>query len=147
MSLLGLSNNSCNINWQVVALVQDWAVTFASSSELPLPMPFKTDRLPNGVKLTLVTTDNGMLSSIGVLVATVEQIKKDTTNAEKAALGDPFVTVDECEVDDGDFYFTVRREGAIGTRALPGEGRILKLMKDALARRDSAYSSYGLPRS
>lgn len=127
---------------QVVALVQDWATTFASSSEIPLPMPFRTDPLPNGIRLTFITADNGMLASVGALVATVEQ-KIDTTNVESAASGEPFVT----EADAAKFVLVVRREGVTGTGALPGEGRILKLMKEVLAGRGSSYSAYSIPRN
>ncbi|KAG0580068.1 hypothetical protein KC19_4G144700 [Ceratodon purpureus] len=126
---------------KVVSLVQDWATTFASSSEVPLPMPFRTDPLPNGIRLTLITTANGMLASAGVLVATVEE-KIDTTNMESAALGEPFVT----EVD-AKYVLVVRREGVTGTAALPGEGRILKLMKEVVKGRDSSYSAYSIPRN
>lgn len=127
---------------KVVALVQDWATTFASSSEIPLPMPFRTDPLPNGIRLTFITADNGMLASVGALVATVEQ-KIDTTNVESAASGEPFVT----EADAAKFVLVVRREGVTGTGALPGEGRILKLMKEVLAGRGSSYSAYSIPRN
>lgn len=130
---------------QVVSLVQNWATTFASSSELPLPMPFRTDPLPNGVKLTLITAENGMLYALGALVATVEEIHDDATNTEKAALGEPFVITNN-EVDNK-FRFIVTREGTTGTQPLPGEGRILKLMKDALAGRDVSYSAYTIPQS
>ena len=130
---------------QVVSLVQNWATTFASSSELPLPMPFRTDPLPNGVKLTLVTADNGMLYALGALVATVEEINDDSTNVEKAALGEPFVITNE-ETDEK-FRFIVTREGPTGTQPLPGEGRILKLLKDALAGRDASYAAYNIPQS
>lgn len=127
---------------QVVSLVQDWATTFASSSELPLPFPFRADPLPNGIRLTFITADNGMLASVGALVATVEQ-KIHSSNMESAALGEPFVT----EEADAKFMLVVRREGVTGTGALPGEGRILKLIKEALAGRDSSYSAYNIPRN
>jgi hypothetical protein len=122
-------------------LLQDWATTFASSSEVPLPMPFRTDPLPNGIRLTLITTDNGMLASAGALVATVEQ-EADSSAVESAALGEPFVTEAEAK-----FVLVVRREGVTGTGALPGEGRILKLMREVLKGRDSSYSAYSIPRN
>jgi len=125
---------------KVVELVQDWATTFASSSEIPLPMPFRTDPLPNGIRLTFVTANNGMLESVGALVATVEQ-EIDSTNMESAALGEPFAS------DSSRFLLVVRREGVTGTGALPGEKRILKLMKEVLAGRDSSYSAYSIPRN
>lgn len=126
---------------KVVSLLQDWATTFASSSEVPLPMPFRTDPLPNGIRLTLITTDNGMLASAGALVATVEQ-EADSSAVESAALGEPFVTEAEAK-----FVVVVRREGVTGTGALPGEGRILKLMREVLKGRDSSYSAYSIPRN
>ncbi|XP_024370268.1 chaperone protein dnaJ C76, chloroplastic [Physcomitrium patens] len=127
---------------KVTSLVQDWATTFASSSEIPLPMPFRTDLLPNGVRLTLVTAENGMLSSIGALVATVEQTLDDTKNIENVALDEPFGAEIEAR-----FMFIVRREGVTGTGALPGEGRILKLIKEVISGRDSSYSAYSIPRN
>lgn len=102
-------------------------------------MPFRTDSLPNGIRLTFITANNGTLSSVGSLVATVEQ-KLDPANTENAALGEPFET-------EAEFVFVVRREGVTGTGALPGEGRILKLMKEVLAGRDSSYSAYSIPRN
>lgn len=125
---------------KTVAIVQEWASTFASSSELPLPMPFRTDRLPNGVLLTLITANNGTLSSVGSLVVTVEE----TSVSEKVALGEPYgVKADEQEMGP---YLRVRREGTTGTGSLPGEGRIVKALKEAVLGRDSAYSAYRLHR-
>lgn len=124
---------------KVASLIQGWATTFASSSEIPLPMPFRTDPLPNGIRLTFITANNGTLSSVGSLVATVEQ-KLDPENTGNAAFGEPFETEEK-------FVFVVRREGVTGTSALPGEGRILKLMKEVLAGRDSSYSAYSIPRN
>lgn len=105
-------------------------------------MPFRTDLLPNGVRLTLVTAENGMLSSIGALVATVEQTLDDTKNIENVALDEPFGAEIEAR-----FMFIVRREGVTGTGALPGEGRILKLIKEVISGRDSSYSAYSIPRN
>lgn len=132
---------------QVVELVQDWATTFASSSEIPLPMPFRTDPLPNGIRLTFVTANNGMVESVGALVATVEQ-EIDSTNMESAALGEPFASDSSSSSSSSSrFLLVVRREGVTGTGALPGEKRILKLMKEVLAGRDSSYSAYSIPRN
>ncbi|KAL2634948.1 hypothetical protein R1flu_006427 [Riccia fluitans] len=62
---------------ETVTLLQNWAVTYASSSELPLPMPFKAELLSNGVMLSLVTASNGTISSIGSLLITVEETLVD----------------------------------------------------------------------
>jgi len=125
---------------KVVGLVQDWAVTFVSASELPLPMPFRTDLLPNGVRLTLVTADNGMLMPIGALVAVVERIEQDSAETESAA------PVDPNDDSDAEWVFIVRREGAKDSQPLPGEGRILKHLKNSLSGRDS-YAAYSLPQN
>lgn len=130
----------CNIYIQTIAVVQEWASTFASSSELPLPMPFRTDSLPNGVQLTLISASNGTISSVGSLVVTVEE----TSASEKVALGEPYDT--EADDQDKESYLRVRREGTTGTGALPGEGRIVKDLKDAVLGRGAAYDAYRLHR-
>jgi hypothetical protein len=103
-------------------------------------MPFRTDLLPNGVRLTLVTADNGMLMPIGALVAVVERIEQDSAETESAA------PVDPNDDSDAEWVFIVRREGAKDSQPLPGEGRILKHLKNSLSGRDS-YAAYSLPQN
>lgn len=102
-------------------------------------MPFRTDILPNGVLLTLITASNGTVSSVGSLVVTVE----DTSVSENAAaLGEPY----DLQNQGTESYLRVRREGTTGTGSLPGEGRIVKALKDAVLGRGAAYNAYRLPR-
>eukprot|EP00250_Pteridium_aquilinum_P017053 c23430_g2_i2 orf=229-1281(-) len=107
---------------KVVEVVQEWAVTFASSSELPLPLPFRADALVNGVQLTLISASNGVLESKGSLLVTVK------------------------EEEDGAFLI-VEREGVTGTGALPGERTIVQHLKDAVRGQDKSYTFYNIPRA
>lgn len=107
---------------KVVEVVQEWAMTFASSSELPLPLPFRADLLANGIQLTLITTNNGVLESKGSLLVTIG------------------------EEEDGTFLI-VKREGVTGTGALPGERTIIQHLKDAVQGRDKSYNVYHIPRA
>lgn len=107
---------------KVVEVVQEWAVTFASSSELPLPLPFRSDNLPNGVQLTLITTTNGVLGTKGTLLVTV------------------------VEKEEGCFLI-IKRQGVTGTGALPGERKIIQHVKDAVKGRAGSYNMYHIPRS
>lgn len=131
-SWLGLFGRSCtadvlklavdaNEASKVVETVQEWAVTFASSSELPLPLPFRADPLENGVQLTLISASNGIIESKGCLLARVQ------------------------EKEDG-VFLTVEREGVTGTGALPGERTIVQHLKDAVRGHDRSYTSYHIPR-
>ena len=106
---------------QVIQSAQEWAITFASSSELPLPLPFKADPLPNGVHLTLIAADMGVLQAKGSLVVTIEN--------------------DE----DGTTFLVVKREGVTGTSALPGERTIIRHLKEAVQGHDKSYDSYRVP--
>lgn len=58
---------------RVVAFVQDWASLWASSSELPLPLPFRADPLPLGVRLSLISTFSGSIESVGSLLISLEK--------------------------------------------------------------------------
>lgn len=107
---------------EVVEAVQEWAMTFASSSELPLPLPFRSDCLSNGVQLTLITTNNGVLESMGSLLVTVVE-------------------------EENGWFLTVKRQGVTGTGALPGERTIMRHLKDAVQGQDKSYSMYHIPRS
>lgn len=100
-------------------------------------MPFRADTLTNGVQLNLVTLDNGVLSSIGALVITVEEQMSDAC-ADTAASAQGDVEVE--------YMLNVRRQGVSGAQALPGESRIVQLLKDALAGHERAYSSYSINR-
>ncbi|MCO5587734.1 hypothetical protein L7F22_041686 [Adiantum nelumboides] len=107
---------------KIVEVVREWAVTFASSSELPLPLPFKADPVANGVQLTLISAGNGVVESKGSLLVTVK------------------------EEEDGTFL-TVERAGVTGTGALPGERTIVQHLKDAVSGRDKSYTFYKIPRT
>ncbi|KAI5073610.1 hypothetical protein GOP47_0012033 [Adiantum capillus-veneris] len=107
---------------KIVEVVQEWAMTFASSSELPLPLPFKADAVSNGVQLTLISASNGIVESKGSLLVTVK------------------------EEEDG-MFLTVERAGVTGTGALPGERTILQHLKDAVSGREKSYKFYHIPRT
>ncbi|BBN04940.1 ferredoxin [Marchantia polymorpha subsp. ruderalis] len=129
---------------QTVALIQDWALTYASSSELPLPMPFKADLLYNGVQLSLITASNGTVSSIGSLVVTVEDTVANDDNApgnrsDELAEGSTVIQS----------FLKVRRQATTGTSSLPGEGRIVKEIKATIlgmGRGGDSYEAYQLRR-
>ncbi|KAH7433055.1 hypothetical protein KP509_07G052800 [Ceratopteris richardii] len=106
---------------KIVEVIQEWAMTFASSSELPLPLPFKADLLENGVRLTLVSASNGVVESKGSLLVTLK------------------------EEDDANFI-SIEREGITGTGALPGERTIIQHLKDAVNGHEKSYASYRIPR-
>ncbi|KAL3692905.1 hypothetical protein R1sor_006556 [Riccia sorocarpa] len=120
---------------ETVTVLQNWAVTYASSSELPLPMPFKAELLSNGVLLSLITASNGTVASIGSLIITVEETSQDDEQ-------------EELEMEKS-FFLRVRRQGTTGTQPLPGEGRLVKEIRAAvgnLGRGGEAYKAYRVRR-
>ncbi|KAJ7551091.1 hypothetical protein O6H91_07G133500 [Diphasiastrum complanatum] len=127
---------------EVISLVQDWALNFASSSELPLPFPFRAELLSNGVDLSLVTTDNGVLASIGSLLVIVEKENVQEKAFENSISNDQ----NKLSEDEDLFCLYVKRQGTKGTNSLPGEGRILRHLKDVVSKRDTSYAMYRLPR-
>eukprot|EP00897_Mesotaenium_endlicherianum_P006116 jgi/Mesen1/5532/ME000279S04733 len=131
---------------QTVAFVQEWATLWASSSELPLPLPFRTDLLPDGVVLTFVTATNGSLSSIGSMSICVTATSPPA--AAPGLHGGHSATGGSSSEDDG-WALVVRRQGTGSTKPLPGEGRLMKHLRDALERKGNAagYEAYHLSRN
>ncbi|XP_002971106.2 chaperone protein dnaJ C76, chloroplastic [Selaginella moellendorffii] len=125
---------------KTVAMIQEWAINFASSSELPLPMPFQADSNENGVQLKLISTGDGVLKSIGSFLVTCEIQEPVSTPQEQEEQGGSDQSQPEC-------FVCITRLGSTTTGPLPGESRIVKLVRDLLLQRDSSYASYRIPRS
>eukprot|EP00271_Cylindrocystis_brebissonii_P005151 TRINITY_DN1709_c0_g1_i1.p1 TRINITY_DN1709_c0_g1~~TRINITY_DN1709_c0_g1_i1.p1 ORF type:complete len:570 (+),score=113.06 TRINITY_DN1709_c0_g1_i1:134-1843(+) len=163
---------------RVVVFIQEWASLWACSSEIPLPMPFRADPLPSGVQLTMLTTGaSGALASIGSLLITVEHQPSTLSTARRSTGPLESISLSALEGREGAgdleggrekevatgggeggrgeagrgiWVLKIVRQGVEGKeKALPGEGRILRHLGDALARRDNAkgYEAYHLPRN
>eukprot|EP01018_Ginkgo_biloba_P003368 Gb_02355 [translate_table: standard] len=116
---------------KTIELIKEWSITFASSSELPLPLPFRVELLENGVQLSLITATNGLIESLGSLVITVEQVAPMLSNMEVNG-----------ETANSDWCLYVRRQGTTGTGSLPGERRIVQHLKNQLLGKDNSYTKY-----
>lgn len=116
---------------QTIIFVQQWAQTLACASELPLPLPVRADASDNGVTLSLIAVTAGATTSVGALDISIEP-------AEFA----------EGSLEGSDFVLRVVRVGGSSKGALPGEGRLVKMLRDALERRGTVagYESYHLRR-
>lgn len=118
---------------KTVELIKEWAITFASSSEVPLPMPFRVELLENGVRLSLIRATDGIIQSVGSLVVTVEQLAQSSTLSDKEWTG---------EMSNSDWFVYVRRQGTTGLHSLPGERRIVRNLKKQLLGKDNSYTTY-----
>lgn len=118
---------------KTVELIKEWANTFASSSEVPLPMPFRVELLENGVQLSLIRATDGVIQCVGSLVVAVEQLSQSSTLSDKEWTE---------EMSDSDWFVYVRRQGTTGTDSLPGERRIVRDLKKQLLGKDNSYTTY-----
>lgn len=113
--------DSSNVR-KTVGLIKEWANTFASSSEVPLPMPFRVELLENGVQLGFI---DGNIECVGSLVVTVEQLGQLPTLSNTG----------ETTHQLPNWFVYVRRQDTTTMHSLPGEGRIVKdLRKHLLGR-------------
>ena len=103
-------------------------------------MPFRCDPTPDGVQLTLVTITAGNIASIGSLLIQVEAPLLPSMGKEGKG--------EEEEEEEVVFELRVKRLGLRGEGPLPGEGRIIKELRRALATRGSSsgYEGYHIPR-
>lgn len=87
--------------------------------------------MDNGVKLSFIAVAAGATTSVGALDITVEPTE-----------------FSEGSLEDSEFVLRVQRVGGSSKGALPGEGRLVKVLRDALERKGSAagYESYHLRR-
>ena len=148
----GLEECEADVVWRMTESIREWGKMLAFTSELPLPLPLQCDDVENGVRLAMVTFENGVVREVGALVITVEVVGLEDDlygTSQLAGFEDSSPSSEhKVEVRVSRRWQEVANPMAYQSNPLPGEGRILAnfaeefaFLKEAELAGSSAVSS------
>ena len=125
----GLEECEADVVWRMTESIREWGKMLAFTSELPLPLPLQCDDVENGVRLAMVTFENGIVREVGALVITIEVVGLEYDlygTSQLAGFEDSSPSSEhKVEVRVSRRWQEVANPMAYQSNPLPGEGRIL----------------------
>ena len=125
----GLEECEADVVWRMTESIREWGKMLAFTSELPLPLPLQCDDVENGVRLAMVTFENGVVREVGALVISVEVVGLEYDlygTSQLAGFEDSSPSSEhKVEVRVSRRWQEVANPMAYQSNPLPGEGRIL----------------------